>query len=172
MRRSEPGVPGPQVCDQAHAAVSLAAAEGRGEPVSFDARIVKGARDRIEMMAALRDALDADEINIVFQPIIELSSGARAGYEALARWDWNGMAVSPAEFIPLAEQAGLTFDIFGLGIRRAGELAKKLGPAPEPFYISVNLSACESGAGGPGAERRQSSGAVGIAACLAASGDH
>jgi EAL domain-containing protein (putative c-di-GMP-specific phosphodiesterase class I)/CheY-like chemotaxis protein len=137
----ERGLAGVEVCDRAHAAMSLAETQNLDTPVKFDASIVEGARGRIEMMAALRDALDADAISIVFQPIVELSTGALAGCEALARWDWNGKPVSPADFIPLAEQAGFTLAIFELGVRRAADLIRSRGPGATPFYVSVNLTA-------------------------------
>lgn len=132
-----------QICERAHAAMSLSAAQGGDAPVAFEPSMVKGARDRIEMMGALRDALDHDGLAIAFQPIVELSTGACVGYEALARWEWNGKPVSPADFIPLAEQAGLTLDIFERGVRGAAELVKQAGAGAQPFYVSVNLSACD-----------------------------
>ncbi len=128
------------ICDRAYAAMSLGAVDGASEPVAFDAAIVRDARGRIELIADLRDALASGAVDIVFQPIVDMGTGRCTGAEALARWTRNGKPVSPAEFIPLAEQTGLTFDIFTLGVNRAAQVVKMHAKANEPFYVSVNLS--------------------------------
>jgi sensor c-di-GMP phosphodiesterase-like protein/CheY-like chemotaxis protein len=131
------------ICDQAYAAMALAAAGGRDDVVSFDAGIVRDARDRIETIAALRTALNDGEVHIAFQPLVDMASGACAGFEALARWSRKGAPVSPGVFIPLAEQAGMTLEIFALGVRRATEWLNRLGANGRGSYVSVNLAACD-----------------------------
>jgi sensor c-di-GMP phosphodiesterase-like protein/CheY-like chemotaxis protein len=131
------------MCEQAHAAMALAVVSGREDVVRFDASIVRDARARIETIAALRYALKDGEVSIVFQPLIDMSNGACAGFEALARWSRQGTPVPPSEFIPLAEQAGLSLEIFALGIRRSAEWLNRLGVAGRCGYVSVNLAACD-----------------------------
>jgi diguanylate cyclase (GGDEF)-like protein/PAS domain S-box-containing protein len=93
--------------------------------------------------ADLRRALERGEINVVYQPIMELESKAIAGFEALMRWEHpkRGM-ISPVEFIPIAERTG---QIIPLGLhvmkRAAHTLAEwqhKLGNVP--IFVSVNIS--------------------------------
>jgi len=131
-------------CDQAYAAMALAGVDGREGIVRFDAAIVRDARSRIELTAALRSALDDGDVNIVFQPLVDMTSGACKGFEALARWTRNGKPVSPGEFIPLAEHVGLSLKIFALGVRRSAQWLKKLqSTGLDGHYVSVNLAACD-----------------------------
>jgi EAL domain-containing protein (putative c-di-GMP-specific phosphodiesterase class I)/CheY-like chemotaxis protein/GGDEF domain-containing protein len=131
-------------CDRAYAAMALAAAEGREEVVRFDTGMVRDARDRIELTAALRTALEDGQVDIVFQPLVEMATGTCTGFEALARWSRNGKPVSPAHFIPLAEQVGLSLRIFELGVRRSAQWIKKLQSSGRTgHYVSVNLAACD-----------------------------
>jgi EAL domain-containing protein (putative c-di-GMP-specific phosphodiesterase class I)/CheY-like chemotaxis protein len=130
-------------CDQAYAAMFLAGVKGRDDIVHFDASIVRDARDRIELIAGLRSALEDGNVDIVFQPLVDLSSGACKGFEALARWSRNGVPVSPGEFIPLAEQVGLSLKIFELGVRRSAQMLAKLKAKGREAYASVNLAACD-----------------------------
>jgi diguanylate cyclase len=131
-------------CDQAYAAMLLAGVDGRGDIVRFDGAIVRDVRDRIELIAALRSALEDGEVDIVFQPLVDLASGACRGFEALSRWSRSGKPVSPGQFIPLAEQVGLSLDIFTLGVRRSAQWLKKLqSTGRNGHYVSVNLAACD-----------------------------
>lgn len=73
--------------------------------VSFMVRV---SRNRLSLTAELRSAIDANQIDVVYQPIIDLGSGRCRGAEALARWRRrNGEAIPPDVFIPLAEEARL-----------------------------------------------------------------
>jgi EAL domain-containing protein (putative c-di-GMP-specific phosphodiesterase class I)/CheY-like chemotaxis protein len=137
----EPGSDPAVACDQAYAAMSLAAVDGREEVVRFDASIVRDARERIETIAALRSALDDGDVNIAFQPLVDMSNGDCVGFEALARWQRNGAPASPGVFIPLAEQSGLSLDIFALGVRRSAQWLNKLSSMGRSGYVSVNLAA-------------------------------
>jgi len=130
-------------CDQAYAAMSLAGAGGRDDIVRFEASIIQDARKRIELIAALRSALEEGQVDIVFQPLVEMSSGACKGFEALARWNRSGSPVSPGDFIPLAEQVGLSLKIFELGVRRSAQFLARLAASGHAAYASVNLAACD-----------------------------
>lgn len=67
-----------------------------------------GGPERLAMAARLRLAIDGPELRVHYQPKVEIASGRVVGVEALARWvDPKQGPVSPAEFIPLAEQSGL-----------------------------------------------------------------
>ncbi len=127
-----------------------------GEIAMFQAKRVGG--DRIEpfrpafrsqqtpavhMESELRRALDRNEIEMFYQPIIQLDTKAVAGFEALMRWHHpvKGL-ISPSDFIPLAEKTGLIIPLGLFALERAAtELAEwqvKLGNVP--IFVSVNIS--------------------------------
>ena len=62
---------------------------------------------RVALEADLRRALETNRLRIFFQPIVDLTSGELKGFEALARWPPGDRDVPPAEFVPIAEEAGL-----------------------------------------------------------------
>jgi len=104
--------------------------------------------DRINAERTLREALEADEFEMHYQPIVDLDGGYIAGFEALIRWrKKDGGFVSPVEFIPLAEETGLIIElgrwILKTGLRDQIELAslsRSLTPdRPAPF-MSINVS--------------------------------
>jgi EAL domain-containing protein (putative c-di-GMP-specific phosphodiesterase class I) len=86
----------------------------------------------------LRGAIERDELSVVYQPIVRAAGEEIAGFEALVRWQHPKRgAISPAEFIPLAEECGL--------IGRIGQwvLHQALGAVrtwPDPVRVAVNLS--------------------------------
>ena len=140
----DPAEDAADVCDRAYAAMALAAAERREDVVRFDAGMVRDARDRIELTAALRAALDDGQVDIVFQPLVEMATAACTGFEALARWSRDGKPIPPSHFIPLAEQVGLSLRIFELGVRRSAQWIRKLRSSGHAgHYVSVNLAACD-----------------------------
>ena len=100
--------------------------------------------ERVTLETDLRRALDRGEIAVNFQPIVRLEDRTIAGFEALLRWQHPRLGlVSPAEFIPLAEQTGLIVDLGLFALERtARELAawqRALDIHP-PIYASVNMS--------------------------------
>ena len=99
----------------------------------------------LELELALRAALAANEFDVVYQPIVDIACGALCGVEALIRWNRSGgSAVSPAIFIPIAEESGLIVEIGEWVLRRACQQMvawrARFGAAA-PDYVSVNLSA-------------------------------
>ncbi len=101
---------------------------------------------RAALARDLRHAVERDQLIAVYQPKVDLSAGAIAGFEALLRWRHPefGM-ISPAEFIPLAEETGLILPAGEWILRQACRQMKawqeKLGAEAERLAISVNLSA-------------------------------
>ncbi|CDG83159.1 putative bifunctional diguanylate cyclase/phosphodiesterase [Janthinobacterium agaricidamnosum] len=69
------------------------------------------ADQRLKMEALLRHAIDRGELELYYQPQQALGHGRLIGFEALVRWRRDGLLVSPAEFIPLAEESGLVVAI-------------------------------------------------------------
>ncbi len=106
--------------------------------VTMDAR----ARARGRLAGELSEALDNDEFSLVYQPLIEVATGRIFGAEALLRWDSRYLgAISPVQFVPLAEEMGLITPIgdwlFAEACREAAEW-QTLGYGP--IEIAVNVS--------------------------------
>ncbi|KAA7413042.1 EAL domain-containing protein, partial [Salmonella enterica subsp. enterica serovar Anatum] len=105
------------------------------------------ARRRFTLETELRKAIELDRLELYFQPLIDLSNGFVTGFEALARWkDPDYGMISPAEFIPVAEECGLILPLGRWALDRAcqvlGEWDRKAGEEL-PLKISVNVSAAQ-----------------------------
>jgi len=86
----------------------------------------------------LRRALGRNQLRLIFQPQVSLQNREIIGAEALMRWDHPELgAVSPAEFIPLAEETGL---IVELGRWILGEACQQAASWPSPVTVAVNVS--------------------------------
>lgn len=100
--------------------------------------------DKIRLEARLRDALDSGTLEVRYQPIYDIAHGRVASYEALVRWQLPDRgAVSPAEFIKLAEETSLIVPVGEYVLDRVLEVLAGLrdaGASPLPG-IAVNLSA-------------------------------
>jgi diguanylate cyclase (GGDEF)-like protein len=96
-------------------------------------------RNRQLMKADLRNAIAGDKLRVVYQPIVSLKTMRIDGCEALCRWDHPELgAISPAVFIPLAEEMGIISDISVFVLNTACRECMKW---PDPISVSVNLSA-------------------------------
>ena len=81
---------------------------GRNGSEFYDPAMDDQAADRLEMLNALRRAVDRDELVVHYQPIVDLDTGDVRAAEALVRWNRPGHGlVPPLEFIPLAEETGM-----------------------------------------------------------------
>ena len=133
------GVGPDELVASADAAAYRAKASGRGRVEIFDEQLRRRARRRIRMETELEHALDRGELELVFQPIVALSTGAGVGREALLRWRRGGeRALAPADFIPIAEESGLIVPIGAWVIAEACRRAAVLGD--HAGWTSVNLS--------------------------------
>ncbi|MEZ5286437.1 MAG: EAL domain-containing protein [Vicinamibacterales bacterium] len=73
----------------------------------FDADMHARVRDRLGLENDLRHAVGNQDFEVHYQPIVALATGMCVGFESLIRWTRNGEPVSPAKFVPLAEELGL-----------------------------------------------------------------
>jgi diguanylate cyclase (GGDEF)-like protein len=105
----------------------------------FESAMDAAFRDKQMMKADLRSAVEAKGLRVVFQPIVSMDTMRIASCEALCRWNHPDLGpVSPAVFIPLAEEMGIISEISTFVLDAAcAECAKW----PEPIRVSVNLSA-------------------------------
>lgn len=115
-----------------------AKAEGRGRHSFFRAELLRQAQTRKILEDDLRQALDRGELWIAYQPVVSTATKAVVGYEALLRWNHPRLGpVSPAEFIPIAEDSGLIDPIGEWVLRTACAAAARW---PRPVRIAVNVS--------------------------------
>ena len=118
----------------------------------FDAKMHARALERMRLEIDMKRAIERKQIHLHYQPIVSLESGKLAGFEALARWQHNGRgAVSPAEFIPLAEETGLVGPLSSWVFREACRQMRNWQehfPMDENCYISVNVSSKQVSHGG------------------------
>ncbi len=112
---------------------------------TFERRMYERARDRRQLTADLRDAIRGDQLQLVYQPIVDLKDGRVRGYEALARWTHPTRGfVSPAEFVPLAEQNGLIVELGSWVLDTATkQLASWQRVWQDQRYVSVNVGAAQ-----------------------------
>jgi EAL domain-containing protein (putative c-di-GMP-specific phosphodiesterase class I) len=91
----------------ADTAMYQAKAGGKARHEMFDADMHARELDRLGLENALRHAVSHNECEVHYQPIVSLASGRCVGFESLVRWTRDGKAVSPATFVPIAEELGL-----------------------------------------------------------------
>ncbi len=119
-------------------ALYRAKADGRGIWRFYDPQMDERFQDRRSLQSDLRQALVRDEFTLDFQPIIDLASNRVVAAEALLRWRHPERGLlQPAQFIPLAEEAGLIAPIGAWVLRHACMVASTW---PEHVRIAVNIS--------------------------------
>jgi len=119
-------------------ALYAAKAAGKGCFRFFEPEMHEAARQRQLMESDLRVALEKGQLWLAYQPCVDAASEAVTGFEALIRWDHPEHGpVSPAEFIPLAEEIGLIDEIGEWVLRTACAEAAKW---PKQITVAVNLS--------------------------------
>ena len=123
--------------------------QGRARFQVFEVALRESAQARLGMEADLRNALERDELRLVFQPIVQLETGSVHAFEALLRWHRPEQGVVlPAEFVPLAEQTGLILPIGAWVLQEACRHARRWQdalPASAALRVHVNLSAKQLG---------------------------
>ena len=108
----------------------------------YEAAMESAVSDRLKIENDLRRALERHEINLFYQPVVDAASGEMIGVEALVRWlhPEQGM-ISPAAFIPVAEETGLILPIGEHVLRSACQQARTwLDRGAGPLHVAVNLS--------------------------------
>jgi diguanylate cyclase (GGDEF)-like protein/PAS domain S-box-containing protein len=129
----------------ADTAMYAAKAAGKGRVRRFDRSLAVQAEQSYALALDLRAALAEDALALHYQPVVDLGSGQVVGLEALARWDHPVRGpVPPAEFVPVAEQAGLAAELDRWVLHHALRDIAALradGAVPPEAYVAVNLSA-------------------------------
>lgn len=129
----------------ANVAMLRAKQKGKGQVLLFEERMIANVVERLTLETELRHALTHGELSLVYQPIVSLVSGEMEGVEALVRWNHPKHGpISPARFIPVAEECGLIVPIGRFVLEEACRQARAwqvLGGRRRPLWVSVNLSA-------------------------------
>jgi diguanylate cyclase (GGDEF)-like protein len=119
-------------------AVYAVKASSRGNFAFYQSAMNKGLNDRRQIELDLREAMEHSQLEMFYQPIIDVRRNCISGFEALARWRHpvKGM-VPPALFIPVAEDCGLIVQLGEWALKQACREAVKW---PGNFRVAVNLS--------------------------------
>jgi EAL domain-containing protein (putative c-di-GMP-specific phosphodiesterase class I) len=122
----------------------MAKANGKAGFAIFDPGMHAAIRDRHELGAQLQAAADLGQLRVVYQPIVSLETGERAGVEALVRWHHpeRGL-IAPGDFIEIAEENGAILPIGRWVLRQACRDAAAWKAERWPLFLCVNVSARE-----------------------------
>ena len=157
---SAPPLDAEELLSHADEAMYVAKARGRARAQVFDSAMAAVAHEQLVLSNELRHALEQDELQVHYQPIVDLESAQLVGVEALCRWQHPTLGwVPPDRFVQLAEETGLIASLDRWMLRRATRDARTLidrnvlGPNAR---VSVNISARNVGDCGLEAAVRES----------------
>jgi diguanylate cyclase (GGDEF)-like protein len=136
----EPG----EVLRDADIAMYRAKAGGKARHAMFDVGLRTEISQRLMLEGELRSALAAGQLSVEYQPLYHLSTGQLKGFEALARWHHPQLGtISPATFIPIAEESGLIIGLTDFVMHRACAQLKRCQASSGPesgLTMHVNIS--------------------------------
>ena len=127
----------------ADTALHRAKVDAKGSYVVFDTEMFRDAKKFLERKSGIQQALLEGSFEVHYQPIVDIESGELSSMEALVRWPHptEGM-ISPAEFIPIAEETGLILPLGEWVLRSVCQQIKKWNSSGHTdFRVAVNLSA-------------------------------
>jgi diguanylate cyclase (GGDEF)-like protein len=124
-------------------AVYAAKVSGRASVRRFEESMYARLRERHALGQALREAIDADRLQLAYQPILSIDGDRVESFEALTRWrDPERGWVSPQEFIPVAEESG-SIVALGRWVLESACRAAARWPGPDAPAVAVNISAAQ-----------------------------
>lgn len=120
--------------------------KGKGEHAFFQPEMRRSAQEQLHLEQELRQAFEAGDLALHYQPIVALAEGDVVGFEALLRWKHPTEGwISPARFIPVAEQSGLIRRlgkwVLQQGVQQWRLWEGEMGQSALPFGLSINVSA-------------------------------
>jgi len=126
-------------------AMYVAKQRGKGRYELYEDRMHEQALRRLDLKANLARAIAEDQLEVFYQPIVELGEGSLVGFEALLRWrDPDGQFVPVKEVIELAEETGLIAAIGRFVLNAACRQAMEWAPVTGgPLHVAVNVSASQ-----------------------------
>jgi diguanylate cyclase (GGDEF)-like protein/PAS domain S-box-containing protein len=130
-----------------HADVAMYEAKEGGGNISqfFSAEMTERVRSRVMLEAHLREAIDEDQLELLYQPYVDAQTGQLIGVEGLLRWNSPELgSVPPSQFIPIAEETRLIIPIGAWVIDRAcRQIAQWRIEGLGEILVSINLSAVQ-----------------------------
>jgi len=143
------GEDGEALLRNADLAMYLAKRRGKARIERFATHMHEEVVERLDLLADLRSAIERDELQLEYQPIVDLETRTVSGLETLVRWDHPRRGrIPPSEFIPIAEQSGLIVAIGRWVLLHACAHARHWSrslPELMPVTVTVNLSARQLG---------------------------
>ncbi len=140
---------GDDLLRNADLAMYLAKKRGKARVERFANHMHEEVVERLDLLADLRYAIERDELQLEYQPIVDLATRSVSGLETLVRWDHPRRGrIPPADFIPIAEQSGLIVPIGRWVMLHACAHARHWSrslPDMPPVTVTVNLSARQLG---------------------------
>ncbi|MCU1531233.1 MAG: hypothetical protein JWO49_804 [Arthrobacter sp.] len=147
VRFGEPGLSGEELIRDATIALHEAQKRGRGNTLVFSSAMHEAAKKQVHLAADLRTALASDQLELEYQPIVDLRTSRIAGAEALIRWRHPTLGLlAPDAFLEVADDAGLAVDIGHWVLRSAIAQTGRWKTAPglpRNFSTHVNLAPAE-----------------------------
>jgi diguanylate cyclase (GGDEF)-like protein len=139
------GHEGSQLLQQADTAMFAAKRNGKNCVVQFGDGLGSAARERLTMEGELRQAIEAGQITVHYQPEFDLETNQVVRFEALARWIHPRLGpIPPLSFIPVAEESGLIVPLGAYVMERAcAEAAMWQRRANRPIQVAVNVSSVQ-----------------------------
>lgn len=117
---------------------------GRDNYQIFEPKLNQRAMERLILEKDLRRAIHEHEFVLYYQPQFDLKSGKIRGVEALVRWELGGDIISPAKFVPIAEECGLIVPLGRWVMRQAARQCVDFNRiSHEPLRVCVNVSALQ-----------------------------
>ncbi len=141
---AHPGESPERLLQQADTAMYEAKSQGTAQSATFDERLRQRAEERLTVQEDLRSALRSGELMVHYQPVIDLTTGAMDGVEALVRWrhPTRGLLM-PGDFIPIAERSELIDRIGAFVLNQACTDAAWWARSGHPLSVAVNISATQ-----------------------------
>jgi len=130
---------------QADSAMYTAKRNGKNQMMYYTAELGSQVRERLSLENQLRGAIARGEIGVHYQPEFDIVTGRLVRFEALARWTHPTLGtISPAKFIPIAEETGLIIPLGEHILERAcAEAVSWQAISPKPVQVAVNVSSLQ-----------------------------
>ncbi len=133
---------GGELIRAADVALGRAKNNGRDTFVVYDNEMREAEIGRLKLESELQTALDAKDLKVHFQPIVDATKQIRS-YEALVRWEHRGELISPGIFLPVVEEMGRMGDLGEIVLRKAVEIFTEVIGNDDPTTLHINVDASQ-----------------------------